>query len=96
MLYNTLMEVLEIVLIVLVVIWSVIFLIIAAALIMVFLAVKRALVKANRILDKTEAVAGKVDFPSKMVIASIVGFMAKNSMGPVARLIAGFISRKKS
>ncbi len=90
------MEVLEIVLIVLVIIWSIIFIIIAAALIMVFLAVKRAIAKANVILDKTEAIAGKVDFPSKMVIASIVGFMAKNSMGPVTRLIASFLNRKKS
>jgi|CXWK01.1.fsa_nt_gi hypothetical protein len=88
------MTVLEIALIILVAIWSIIFLIIGAALIMIFIAVKRAIGKANSILDKTEAVAGKVDLPSKVVIASIVGFMAKNSMGTVKKIISGFLSRK--
>ena len=63
---------------------------------MVFIAIKKAIGRANKILDKTEAVADKVDFPSKVVIASIVGFMAKNSMGPIGRLISGFLNRKKS
>ena len=90
------MSVLEIALIILVVIWSIIFIIIAVALIMVFWAIKKAITKANTILDKTEAVADKVDLPSKFVIASIVGFMAKNSLGPIARIISGFLSKKKS
>lgn len=90
------MTVLEIALIVLVIIWSIIFIVIAVALIMVALAVKRAITKANAILDKTGAITDKVDLPSKVVIASIVGFMAKNSLGPIARIVAGFLGRKKS
>lgn len=89
------MSALEIALIVLIVIWSVIFLIIGIALIMIFLAVKRAVTKANDILDKTEAVASKVDLPSKVVIASIVAFMAKNSFGSIKKLLGSFISKNK-
>lgn len=88
------MEFLEIALIVLVTIWSIIFIIIAAALIMLILTIKRVLGKANDILDKTEAVANKVDLPSKVVIASIVAFMAKNSFGSIKKIISGFLSRK--
>lgn len=89
------MTVLEIALIVLVVIWSVIFVIIAAALIMVFFAVKRAIKKANHILDKTEAVADKVDLPSKMITASIIAFMAKNSFGTIKKLVSSIIAARK-
>lgn len=90
------MSPLEIALIVLVAIWSVIFLIIGIALVMIFLAVKRAITKANDILDKTEAVADKVDLPSKVVMASIVAFMAKNSFGTIKKVISGIMSSKKS
>lgn len=90
------MSPLEIALIVLVAIWSVIFLIIGISLVMIFLAVKRAITKANDILDKTEAVADKVDLPSKVVMASIVAFMAKNSFGTIKKVISGIMSSKKS
>jgi len=88
------MSPLEIALIILVAIWSVIFLIIGIALVMIFLAVKRAIIKANDILDKTEAVADKVDLPSKVVMASIVAFMAKNSFGTIKKIISGIMSKK--
>lgn len=88
------MSALEIALIILVAIWSVVFLIIGIALVMIFFAVKRAITKANDILDKTEAVADKVDLPSKVVMASIVAFMAKNSFGTIKRIISGIMSRK--
>ena len=88
------MSILEAVLVILVVIWSIIFLIIGIALVMIFLAIKRAIGKANDILDKTEAVADKVDLPSKVVMASIVAFMAKSSYGPLKKLITTFISKK--
>lgn len=88
------MSVLEIALIVLVVIWSIIFLIIGIALVMIFFAIKRAITKANDILDKTEAVADKVDLPSKVVMASIVAFMAKNSFGTIKKIISGIMSKK--
>lgn len=89
------MSILEVALIILVVIWSIIFVIIAIALIMVFFAIKKAIGKANDILDKTEAVADKVDLPSKVVMASIVAFMAKNSFGTIKKLISGFMASKK-
>lgn len=90
------MSALEIALIILVVIWSIIFLIIGISLVMIFFAVKRAITKANDILDKTEAVADKVDLPSKVVMASIVAFMAKNSIGPIKKLISTILAKKKS
>ena len=88
------MSVLEIALIILVIIWYIIFLIIGIALVMIFFSIKRAITKANDILDKTEAVADKVDLPSKVVIASIVAFMAKNSFGTVRKIISGIMSKK--
>lgn len=90
------MSALEIALIILVAIWSIIFLIIGISLVMIFFAVKRAITKANDILDKTEAVADKVDLPSKVVMASIVAFMAKNSIGPIKKLISTIMAKKKS
>lgn len=89
------MTALEIALIILVAIWSIIFLIIGIALVMIFFAIKRAITKANDILDKTEAVADKVDLPSKVVMASIVAFMAKNSFGTIKKVISGIMSSKK-
>lgn len=82
------MTALEVALIILVAIWSVIFLIIGIALVMIFFAVKKAISRASSILDKTEAVADKVDLPSKVVMASILAFMAKNSFGPIKKFIA--------
>jgi len=90
------MTVLEATLIILVVIWSIIFLIIGIALVMIFFSIKRAIGKANDILDKTEAVADKVDLPSKVVMASIVAFMAKNSFGTIKKIIGSIMSSKKS
>lgn len=90
------MSALEVALIILVVIWSIIFIILAAALVMLILTIRKALTKANQIIDKTGAVADKVDLPSKIVIASIIGMVAKNSIGPLTKLIAGFLSRKKT
>ena len=88
------MSVLEVALIVLVVIWSVIFIVIAIALVMLILTIKRGLNKANEIIDKTGAIADKVDFPSKIVIASIVGFMAKNSFGTIRKILSGLMAKK--
>lgn len=89
------MTALEAALIILVAIWSLIFLIIGIALVMIFLAIRRAIGKANEILDKTEAVADKVDLPSKVVMASIVAFMAKNSLGSIKKIISTIMSARK-
>ncbi len=87
---------LEIALVILVAVWSIIFIMIGVGLLLIFLAVKRAIDKANNILDRTEEVANKVDLPSKVVIASIVAFMAKNSFGGLKNIISEtFLKRKK-
>lgn len=72
---------LEIALVILVAVWTFIFALIAIALLVIFLSIRRALRKANQILDETEEKARQVDLPSKIVVASILGFMAKNSVG---------------
>ena len=87
---------LETALIILVSIWSIIFMTIGIAILLVFLAVKKAVDKANKILDRTEEVANKVDLPSKVVIASILSFMAKNSAGGIKELVSSFFRGKKS
>lgn len=87
---------LEVALIILVTIWSMIFIVIGIAILMIFLGVKRAVNKANQILDRTEEVANKVDLPSKVVIASIVAFMAKSSFRNVKDIIGAFVKNKNT
>lgn len=82
---------LETALIILVTIWTIIFGIIAIAIFIIFLNIRKALKKANQILDETEAKAKSVDLPSKIVIASILGFMAKNSF----QTLKGFFKKEK-
>ncbi len=89
------MSLLEIALVTLVSIWTIIFVVIAAAVILVFFAIRRALNKANKILDETEDIAKRVDLPSKVVIASILGFLAKNMAGSVKDIIGVFLKGKK-
>lgn len=86
---------LETALVILVVIWTIIFAFIAIAILLVFLSIKKALKKANNILDETEAAAKRVDLPSKVVIASILGFMAKNSFTSIKNIIQTFKGKKK-
>lgn len=86
---------LELALVFLVGIWTIIFAIIAVAVLVVFLSIRRALKKANQILDTTEAMAQKVDLPSKVVVASILGFMAKQSFSSFKNLLQGIIFKSK-
>lgn len=87
---------LETALVILVSIWTIIFVVIAAAILMLFFAVKRAMDKANKILDETEAIASKVDLPSKVVIASILAFMTKNTVGTIKGVLSEIFKSKKS
>lgn len=89
------MTAIEIALIVLISIWSIIFIVIGIALLIVFFSVKKALKKVDRLLDRTEEIANKADLPSKLVTASIVGFMAKNGFGAVKKMLSAFMSFKK-
>lgn len=88
------MSAVEIALIVLITIWSIIFIVIGIAVIVVFLAVRRAMKKVDIILDKTEELANKADLPSKLITASIVGFMAKNGYGTIKKIISTIVSLK--
>lgn len=70
---------LETALVILVGVWTIIFALIAVAMLLIFLSIRRAIKKANNLLDKAEAEAAKVDLPSKMIISSILAFVARNS-----------------
>ncbi len=87
---------LETALVILVSIWTIIFVIIAAAILFIFFLVKKAIDKANKILETTEEVAKKVDLPSKVVMASIMAFMAKNSFRNFKEIFSSFFRNKKS
>lgn len=89
------MTLLEGALVTLVIIWTIIFIIIGVMVFVVYRMVKRALDKANHILDVTQTKAEEFDLPSKLVVGSVLGFMAKQSMGPLLRLITGALNRKK-
>ncbi len=86
---------LELALIILITIWSLIFIAIGVMVLVIFLSIKRAMKKVDTILDKTEELANKADLPSKLVTASIVGFMAKNGLGTVRKIISTVMAFKK-
>jgi preprotein translocase subunit SecY len=89
------MTLLEGALVALVIIWTIIFIIGAVMFFLFVRMVKQMFDKANKILDETQTKAEEFDLPSKLVTASVIGFMAKQSVGPLIKLIGGFISRKK-
>lgn len=89
------MTLLEGALVALILIWTVIFIIIAVVIFIIYRSVKRALDKANKILDETQTKAEEFDLPSKIVTASVIGFMAKQSVGPLMKLVGKVISKKK-
>lgn len=68
---------LETALVILVSIWSIIFIIIAAALIIILSKVQSALNKINKILDTAENVTEGVGGPLKTVASSIFEFLRK-------------------
>lgn len=89
------MTLLEGALVALVIIWTIIFIMIGVIVFVVYRMIKHALDKANKILDETQTKAEEFDLPSKLVTASVIGFMAKQSVGPLMKLIGGLVSRKK-
>ena len=89
------MTLLEGALVALVIIWTIIFIMIGVIVFIVYRMIKHALDKANKILDETQTKAEEFDLPSKLVTASVIGFMAKQSVGPLMKLIGGLVSRKK-
>ncbi len=82
-------------LVALILIWTLIFIIIAVVVFIIYRSIKKALDKANQILDETQAKAEEFDLPSKIVIGSVLGFMAKQSIGPLMKLVGKQFSKKK-
>ena len=85
---------LEVALIILISIWSIIFIVIALGVFLIFLAIKRVIDKANKLLDQAEDIADRVNLPSKVVIASILAYIGKNSAGGIKNLIGEFFKSR--
>lgn len=86
------MEPLETALVILVSIWSLIFIMIAIAMIFLLREVKRALDKVNHILETTEEVAEGVGVPLKMAATGVAKFFNRkrnSTSSTVKRLSAG-------
>lgn len=88
------MDILQGALVVLVIVWTLIFIMIGAAVFMIFLMVRKAINKVNKILDTTEEIAESARIPSKIVIASVLGFLAKNSAEGIKNIISTTIGNK--
>ena len=88
---------LEIALILLVSVWTLIFVIIAVMIFIIFLALKKTVTKFNNLLDTTEAAAQEAQLPLKMAMAGIAGMMSKNAFDTIRKIasIATSSRRKK-
>lgn len=78
---------LEVALIILVSVWTLIFIIIAASLFLIFMAVRHTINKFNNLLDTTEKAAEEVQLPLKLAMAGAVGLMGKNAFGTIKKFI---------
>lgn len=89
------MNILEIALTILVSVWTVIFLMIAIAGFLIYRSIKKGLDKVNKFLDTTEEIAESASIPTKVVVASIVGFMAKNGISGLKNVARNFFDKKR-
>lgn len=87
------MDVLQLVLVILVSVWTAIFVVVAVAVYLIFRSIKRSVDKVNNILDATEEIAEGAKIPSKIAMAAVVGFLAKNSIDSIKNVIAGALRR---
>ncbi len=85
------MSPLEIALIILVFIWSLIFVIFGTVLIIIFLRIKHSLEKLNKILDTTGDVASGV----KAMAAGAASIFGKSRVSSIKKLVAKTVGRKK-
>jgi hypothetical protein len=67
----------ETALIVLVIIWSIIFIVFGAAMILIMWGVRKALDKVNNILDDAEKISSGVSLPIRAAASAILGLMEK-------------------
>lgn len=86
---------LEIALVILVSVWTLIFIILAVVMLFVFLAIKRTVDKFNHLIDQTERAAEEVQLPLKMAMAGIAGLASKNAFDAIKRLTNFGSSEKK-
>ncbi len=89
------MEPLETALVIMISLWTIIFAILAALMLMIFLSVKKAVNKVNDIIDKTEAVADQVNLPSKAVLLAIMTFLTRNSVEGIKGLVDAYWDGEK-
>ncbi|MBI2011350.1 hypothetical protein HYS91_01145 [Candidatus Daviesbacteria bacterium] len=81
------MSALEIALVILISIWSLIFVIIAIALLVFLRQVKLALDRINKILENAEDVAEGVGAPLKMAAAGVAGLLSRFKIPSLKRVI---------
>lgn len=87
---------LEIALVILVSVWTLIFVILAVVMLFIFLALKRTVEKFNHLIDQTEKAAEEVQLPLKMAMAGIAGLASKNAFDALKKLTSFGNSSKKS
>lgn len=85
---------LEVALIILVSVWTLIFIIIAVSLFLIFMAIRHTIKKFNNLLDTTERAAEEVQLPLRLAMAGVAGFMGKNAFGTIKKFLD--ITRPKS
>lgn len=87
---------LEIALVILVSVWTIIFVILAVMMFIIFLAIKQTVDKFNHLIDQTERAAEEVQLPLKMAMAGIAGMASKNAFDALRRLTSFGSNSKKN
>lgn len=90
------MNPLEVALVILVLLWTLIFIIIGLAIWFLFKSLKKVLDKMNQILDTTEEIAEGARIPAKIVMASILAFLTKNSLAEIKSLITKTLLKSRA
>ncbi len=83
---------LETALVILISIWTIIFILVGVGMIILFFQIRRAVTKVNHILQTTEDIAERVEIPIRTISAGILGFVGKMS----AQGITNFLKSKTS
>lgn len=89
------MTILETALVVLVVIWSIIFIIIAVALVYLLKEFKTALDKVHIILERGERAAKEVETTARMTSLGVAGILAKSGTSKLKQITQRVLSRKR-
>jgi hypothetical protein len=79
---------LETALVILITIWSLIFVIFLVAALFIFLSIRKLLNKTNKLIDEAEEIAERFNIPSNLVMSSVLGFIAKNSFQGIKNIVS--------